>query len=391
MTRPRGARSEPPPRRAVARSQRQSVGAPCLGAPDEQVRDRSCRHRVESLRPGGRSTRAHPRFERSGTDSPTDAPATSQRWRSATATAGSRRRLPAPRSSTRPSSASGSAGNPQHSSVRSASASCLTAWETIPFRETFRRGRGRRHRATALAEADLYLAATERARRCLLLEGVGEDRILVSPPGIDSERFGRSPRIGADYHLIVSPGRLVWEKGHFDVIRALATLPSEVRLQIVGSGPERERLLRYAEELGVGERVDIRAVRYDEMPSFSPPHPVSCSPASRRRSGRSSSEWCSPRRSRPGPRSRKLVRSDPGSAGRIGGCLVLAGRLGGSRGPVSPRDRCRGPPGQRVDYPAEIVSRYSTNAVAERLAAAYERVLAARRRDLDGVQGEASS
>jgi glycosyltransferase involved in cell wall biosynthesis len=33
------------------------------------------------------------------------------------------------------------------------------------------------------------------------------------------------------------------------------------------------------------------------------------------------------------------------------------------------------PPGTRADYPGEVVQRYSTRAAAERLAAAYERVL----------------
>ena len=33
----------------------------------------------------------------------------------------------------------------------------------------------------------------------------------------------RAPR-RADEHTIVSPGRLVWEKGHQDVLRALAPL-----------------------------------------------------------------------------------------------------------------------------------------------------------------------
>jgi glycosyltransferase involved in cell wall biosynthesis len=34
-----------------------------------------------------------------------------------------------------------------------------------------------------------------------------------------------------------------------------------------------------------------------------------------------------------------------------------------------------GPPGERVAYPAEVVQRYSTQAAAERLASAYDRVL----------------
>ncbi len=51
------------------------------------------------------------------------------------------------------------------------------------------------------------------------------ERIAVCPPGID---YGAASRRAADAaprapeHTIVSPGRLVWEKGHQDVLRALA-------------------------------------------------------------------------------------------------------------------------------------------------------------------------
>jgi len=254
----------------------------------------------------------------------------------------------------------------------------LTAWETIPFCDTFRRGRGRRYRQAALAEADLYLAASERARRCLLLEGVSEERILVSPPGIDVDRFGRSSRQQPTFHLIVSPGRLVWEKGHFDVIRALATLPEEVRLQIVGSGPERERLLRYAEELGLGGRVEIRAVPYDEMPRvFAAASCVVLAslpvPLWEEQFGMVLAEAMAAGTPIVASSSGAIPEVLAGSGAALfppGDWAALASAL--SAGPLS----C--PPGQRFNYPAEIVSRYSTTAAAERLTAAYERVLAVR-------------
>ena len=44
----------------------------------------------------------------------------------------------------------------------------LTVWETIPFRSTFRTARAASNRRVLLAEADLFLPTTERARRCLL-------------------------------------------------------------------------------------------------------------------------------------------------------------------------------------------------------------------------------
>jgi glycosyltransferase involved in cell wall biosynthesis len=150
----------------------------------------------------------------------------------------------------------------------------LTAWETIPGRETYRWPRERRYRAQVLAAADLYLATTQRARRALLLEGVPEDRIEICPPGVGIERFAAAtpPAAPPAVHTILSAGRLVWEKGHQDVLRAVALLRRErddVRLVIVGDGPERKTLERYAADLGIAEHVDLRPrIPYDEMPSL---------------------------------------------------------------------------------------------------------------------------
>ena len=148
----------------------------------------------------------------------------------------------------------------------------LTVWETIPFRATYRAFRGRAYREATIPRVDLYLAATERARDCLLLEDVPAERIEVCPPGVDAERFAAGR--GEPERLGVSPGRLVWEKGHQDVLRALAALRRGLvtgeppRVLIVGAGPEEGRLRRYAEDLGVADLVEIRGdVPYDEMPA----------------------------------------------------------------------------------------------------------------------------
>jgi glycosyltransferase involved in cell wall biosynthesis len=148
----------------------------------------------------------------------------------------------------------------------------LTVWETIPLRATYRAFRGRAHREATIPRVDLFLAATERARECLLLEDVAAERIEVCPPGVDVERFAGGGR-GAPERLVVSPGRLVWEKGHQDVLRALAALRRGLvageppRLLIVGAGPEEGRLRRYADDLGVGDLVELRGdVPYAEMP-----------------------------------------------------------------------------------------------------------------------------
>ena len=70
----------------------------------------------------------------------------------------------------------------------------------------------------------------------------------------------------------------MWEKGHQDVLRALAalhrgivTLPdgaiAKPRLLIVGSGPEEDRLRAHATELGLAGSVEIGGVAYEQMPS----------------------------------------------------------------------------------------------------------------------------
>jgi glycosyltransferase involved in cell wall biosynthesis len=146
----------------------------------------------------------------------------------------------------------------------------LTVWETIPFGEAYRRFRGRRQRRETIPRVDLFLAATERARHALLLEGVPPERIEVAPPGVDARRF-RSGEPPAE-HLILSVGRLVWEKGHQDLLRALAVLHGRgirARALIVGTGPEERRLRGHARDLGIDGYVEWRGgVSYVEMPAI---------------------------------------------------------------------------------------------------------------------------
>src|SRR4029450_2259896 len=98
----------------------------------------------------------------------------------------------------------------------------LTVWETLPLLSTFRNRWARVYRERVLEEGDLFLAATERARDALLLEGVEPDRIEISYPGIDLERFGAAQVAQGserpEEYVLISPGRLVWENGHQDVM-----------------------------------------------------------------------------------------------------------------------------------------------------------------------------
>jgi glycosyltransferase involved in cell wall biosynthesis len=144
----------------------------------------------------------------------------------------------------------------------------LTVWETIPFGDAYRRFRGRRQRRETIPRVDLFLAATDRARRALLLEGARNERIEVSPPGVDTSRF--APGEPPAEHLILSVGRLVWEKGHQDLLRAIAELRRRgvaARALVVGTGPEESRLRAYAADLGIDGLVEWRGgVAHDRMP-----------------------------------------------------------------------------------------------------------------------------
>lgn len=95
--------------------------------------------------------------------------------------------------------------------------------------------------------------------------GVPRQRIHVVPNGIDVERFRFDPRarvavrrrlgLPDDAFVVGGVGRLAPGK-RFDVLlRALAALPRDVRVLLVGGGPEEAGLRAAAARLGVADRV----------------------------------------------------------------------------------------------------------------------------------------
>jgi glycosyltransferase involved in cell wall biosynthesis len=275
-----------------------------------------------------------------------------------------------------------------------------TVWETLPMLAAYRNRHARRFREEVLAGTDLFLPATERAALALQLEGVASERMVICPPGIDTARFAVSPGPPPAEHTIVSPGRLVWEKGHQDVMRALALLHRGIvltpsgetvrpRLLIVGAGPEEARLRAHAADLGLAGSVEIRGVPYEEMPSvfagastmvlasqaianaafhpFDIPHAfweeqfglVLAEAMAAGLGIITTTSGAIP----------EVVRGAPVELVAPGDWPALARAL--ADGPLSR------PPGARVAYPKETVEHYSTSAAAERLTVAYDRVLAA--------------
>ncbi|WEO97327.1 glycosyltransferase [Streptomyces sp. FXJ1.172] len=95
--------------------------------------------------------------------------------------------------------------------------------------------------------------------------GVPEPRVAVVPNGIDLARFAYDPaarlrtrdRLGlpADAFVIGAVGRLTPGKRFAVLIQALAQLPYDCRLLLVGGGPEEDALRRTARAAQVADRV----------------------------------------------------------------------------------------------------------------------------------------
>lgn len=263
----------------------------------------------------------------------------------------------------------------------------LTVWETIPFLRTYRDRAQRAYRRRALAAADLLLPTTERARAALLLEGAAPERIRVAPPGVAVERFerAREAATAVDEHLIVSPARLIWAKGHQDTLRALAALrrgltgagppAAPARLLIVGAGAEERRLRAYAADLGIADAVEVRAqVPYDEMPEIYAR--ASCLvlsslpiPAWEEQFGMVLAEAMAAGLPIVASASGAIPEVVDGAAELFapGDWLGLARAL--AAGPLARR------PGERAQPAGDVLERYTTAAAAARIADAYDELL----------------
>jgi glycosyltransferase involved in cell wall biosynthesis len=119
----------------------------------------------------------------------------------------------------------------------------------------------------------LTIAVSEATARQLRAWDVPDERIRVVPNGIDPAAYRVDPVPRAslglpdDAFVIGAVGRLVPGK-RFDVlVDALALLPPEARLLIVGAGPEHHALLAQARARGVAERLVLTGER-DDVPAL---------------------------------------------------------------------------------------------------------------------------
>lgn len=157
----------------------------------------------------------------------------------------------------------------------------LTWWETIPFNNESTYAKKRIKKYT-MSKVDMFLCHNEKAKNCLLNEGVFAERITLIPLGVDLTVF----RAKSDYEsrqcTILFVGRLVDEKGLLDLYEAFKILThsrQDTTLQIVGDGPLRNILQKLIQKDGLHDRVTIEHKSYSEMPEVFHHADIFCVPS----------------------------------------------------------------------------------------------------------------
>lgn len=117
-----------------------------------------------------------------------------------------------------------------------------------------------RHLRTWIDNIDSYIALTEFARQKFIHSGFPAGRIHTKPNFVDPDP-GQGTEKG-DYALFV--GRLSEEKGLRTLLAAWACLKSSIRLFIVGDGPLRAELEKYAAARGLSAVSFLGRLRHAE-------------------------------------------------------------------------------------------------------------------------------
>jgi glycosyltransferase involved in cell wall biosynthesis len=148
--------------------------------------------------------------------------------------------------------------------------------EAVRFRGLQDVAMWRRRERSLMARAEHVVAVSSALRDHVIASGAKPSSVMVIPNGVALELFGRGggPRVRARLRLgsgfvIGFAGSLKPWHGVRLLLEALRLLPRDVRLMIVGEGPEREALGRLAAEPGLSGRVVFtEAIPHDKVPAY---------------------------------------------------------------------------------------------------------------------------
>ncbi|MEM8618054.1 MAG: glycosyltransferase, partial [Pseudomonadota bacterium] len=106
-----------------------------------------------------------------------------------------------------------------------------------------------------------------------LAAGLSQDQTAVIPnPAPDCEELNAArdapmnhPWFNDDKPVAIAIGRLVAQKDYPTMLEAVAKSGDELRLAVLGTGPDQAALEAYAEELGIEDRVEFLGFRMDRF------------------------------------------------------------------------------------------------------------------------------
>ncbi len=139
----------------------------------------------------------------------------------------------------------------------------------------------KRQVAVALQHADAIISVSAPMAEQAVALGASADKVHVIPNGIDLGRFQLTDRLAArralglpeQVRLLVTVAHMGPRKGHRETVTALAQLPDDVHLVLVGGerhvGRDIRELQRLAERLDVGGRVHFAGPQpYETIPQY---------------------------------------------------------------------------------------------------------------------------
>lgn len=152
----------------------------------------------------------------------------------------------------------------------------LVVWENIPFNFPHIKARDNLKKEV-IQFTDHFFVFTKSSQIALLAEGVPENKISNVGATVNTRHFTpRQPNdnkainlrkkisIGSDEFVILSVGRMVWEKGWYDLIRAAhwlqlkqskIKLQKKVRFLFVGTGHEEKQLRKMVINLNLEDTI----------------------------------------------------------------------------------------------------------------------------------------
>lgn len=133
-----------------------------------------------------------------------------------------------------------------------------TVLENIPFNNEGIWGR-KKFKARARRELDHIVALTNKTKDALLAEGTDPKKITIIGHFVNTKRFVPVP-MRKTVRTILFCGRLEEYKGVFDFVEMAKRLPHHLRFVMVGTGSQRNKLIR--------KGIELRLVSYGDMPKM---------------------------------------------------------------------------------------------------------------------------